>query len=792
MARITGLKISTKYILLGVIVTGIFAALVLTWIIPSAKSGMIEKKKEKIREQTEVVLSIAQHFYDMAQKDKSIPQEEAQAVAKETIRALRYGPDKTDYFWINNSTPVMVMHPLSPQLEGKDVKEQTDPNGVHMFVEFTSAAKNDGGGFVNYSWQYKSNKNKIVPKISYVAYFQPWDWVIGTGMYIEDVEQDMAAWTNRIMFIFIAIALLVVAASYYVARGIGQRLKQTSKMMESISKGNLSEEIVNTVNDEIGTMLTSFKAIVDVIQRIHKDVNSTSDEVAKGLLTKRSDDSKYEGGWRDLVGGVNHLTDTLVGLIDSVPAPSSILNSNYEILYANQAYLDLCGVSFADVQGKKCHSLLKSKHCQNAGCCGAKAIKSRSVEKDAVSASPGNRSMEIDYICVPISDNSGKCVAIFETIIDQTDVRRAAVIAEKQAAFQRVEVGKLIEVLGKVAEGYLNVTLNVETPDEHTAKIAENFEQIRTQIDMMLERLTSFAVEVQGAAEQVKLGAEQTSEATQKMAEGASEQAASIEEISSSMEEMSSTVRQNADNAQQTASIAKKAAHETNDGGNAVTNTVNAMKSIAEKIGIIEEIARQTNMLALNAAIEAARAGEHGKGFAVVAAEVRKLAERSQIAAKEIGTLSVSSLSISENAGALLKEIVPTIIKTAELINEINASSSEQATGIEQTTTAIHQLDQVIQQNAASSEELTATSRDLAEQAEYLKTSASFFKIDRSLLKSHSGVRHQKEAGGSKTSASQSRRPSAKVKDTHRLGKGIELMLSDDADVSDSDFLSRA
>ena len=346
--------------------------------------------------------------------------------------------------------------------------------------------------------------------------------------------------------------------------------------------------------------------------------------------------------------------------------------------------------------------------------------------------------------------------------------------------------------MSKVAEGRLDVSLAVGASDEHTANIAEHFENIKMQISLMLNKLTEFAVEVQSAAEQVKLGAEQTNEATQKMAEGASEQAASIEEISSSMEEMSSTVRQNADNAQQTAAIAQKAAKDTGEGGNAVIDTVNAMKSIAEKIGIIEEIARQTNMLALNAAIEAARAGEHGKGFAVVAAEIRKLAERSQVAAKEIGGLSASSLSISENAGAMLKEIVPTIIKTAELIGEINASSAEQAGGIEQTTTAIHQLDQVIQQNAASSEELTATSRDLADQADYLTRSAAFFKIDRSRMKksassSFRGMSMSKGQSAKKNSVAQT----PKSVDTHRVGKGIDLILSDDEDISDADFLSR-
>lgn len=194
------------------------------------------------------------------------------------------------------------------------------------------------------------------------------------------------------------------------------------------------------------------------------------------------------------------------------------------------------------------------------------------------------------------------------------------------------------------------------------------------------------------------------------------------------MEEMSANIRQNAENAHETEKLAVKAASDAEAGGSAVKKTVSAMKEIAEKIGIIEEIARQTNMLALNAAIEAARAGEHGKGFAVVADAVRKLAERSQNAAGEIGKLSSTSVEIAENAGEMLDRMVPDIRRTAELVQEINASSSEQNSGSEQINQALLQLDQVIQQNASASEEMASTSEELAAQAEQLRGTIGFFR----------------------------------------------------------------
>jgi len=227
----------------------------------------------------------------------------------------------------------------------------------------------------------------------------------------------------------------------------------------------------------------------------------------------------------------------------------------------------------------------------------------------------------------------------------------------------------------------------------------------------------------------VASGSRELSASSEEMSQGASEQAASAEEVSSSMEQMSANVRQNADNAMQTEKIALKSAEDALESGNSVAKTVAAMRDIVDKISVIEDIARQTDLLALNAAIEAARAGDQGRGFAVVASEVRRLAERSQIAAGEISRLSASSVDIAEKAGEMLARLVPDIQKTAGLVQEIAASSGEQDRSAVQINQAIQQLDQVIQQNSSVSEEMASTSEELSGQADMLQDTIEFFRV---------------------------------------------------------------
>lgn len=353
-------------------------------------------------------------------------------------------------------------------------------------------------------------------------------------------------------------------------------------------------------------------------------------------------------------------------------------------------------------------------------------------------------------------------------------------------------LGRAVGLAGAVAGGDLSQTIPSASNDEVGDLIKS--------LNAMVEKLRQIVSEALTAANNVSAGSQELSASAEQLSQGATEQASSAEEASSSMEEMASNVKQNADNANQTEKIAAQSAKDAEASGVAVGRAVQAMQTIAEKITIVQEIARQTDLLALNAAVEAARAGEHGKGFAVVASEVRKLAERSQAAAADIGTLSSETVKVAQEAGDMLSKLVPDIKKTAELVQEITAACREQDVGSSQINQAIQQLDKVGQQNASASEQVSSTSEELASQAEQLQSTISFFRIelaarresaapapiDRAVTQLRSKAGQMQAADRGAKNGAPARKPARAMKIAN--GGGFAFDMNDGEDDRDAEF----
>ena len=528
-----------------------------------------------------------------------------------------------------------------------------------------------------------------------------------------------------------------------------------------------------------------------ILGKLTGEISSMADAATRGQLDVRGDAEGINFEFRPLIAGLNETLDALVRPINmaseclerisrgDIPAPIT----------------EQCQGEFNTIKNNlnTCTDTLRGLIADASLLAGAAAQGRADVRADASRHQGDFREIveQMNHTMAPvqavIEDTQGlTAAALSGRLATRADASR------HQGDFRRIVEGlnqTLDAVTGPLnaAASYVEMIARGEIPPKITDNYNGDFNEIKGNLNLMIDNLTQFATEVQSAAGLVATGSGQVSASAQSLAQGATEQAASVEEISSSMEQMNSAIRQNADNAQQTATMAIESAKEGVEGGQAVQATVSAMKSIAEKISIIEEIARQTNMLALNAAIEAARAGEHGKGFAVVAAEVRKLAERSQAAAKEISEVSTSSVDIAERAGKILEGIVPSIQKTADLVREISASSAEQSGGIAQVAKAIHQLDQVVQENMAGTEEMSSSSEEMTYQAKRLLDVAAFFD-----LHGAAGVLSAANAAQPrlKTQPTASRRPAAApTAPLAREGVTVVLGKSDGNGVDDHDFV---
>ena len=766
-------------------------------------------RKTAIKQGVEIISSIVDSTYKQEVAGK-LSREQAQALAIKAVNDARYAGK--EYFWINDMQVRLVTHPFKPELNGQDVSGIKDPEGNAVFVRFVDTVKKDGAGYLSYLWP-KPGQEKPVEKVSYVTGFTPWGWVIGSGMYMDDLRADFMAELKEVVAA-VALALALTAAmAFTIARSILRPLGRAVAVAQAVANGELNNDVTTTATDETGQLLNSmgamqttlaaFNAAQTEMARRHNELGETSyrmpaQDFAGAFGTMAADFNgmvsaqaalnarlveligQYVKGQFDermeaLPGEKRKITEAAEGAreqmvaadrsarynarvkaaLDNVSLPVRIAADDGTIIYMNNALQQTLrrdrdgfarqipgfdpekvlngsiGIFYAEPQAALERLRKLNGTTQSRLHLGGRMY---DLTTTSVTTDTGERLGTIgQWLDVTEQLAAEREVDALVSAAGQGDFSQRLSAQGRTGFFASLAAGMntlmdtseqglndVAKLLGAFAEG--DLTQRIERD------YAGLFGQVKDSANATAENLTRVLGEVHAAADALTGAANQVSATAQSLSQAASEQAASVEETSATMDNMSASINQNSDNAKVTDGMATKTSREAVDGGKAVNDTVAAMKQIAAKISIVDDIAYQTNLLALNAAIEAARAGEHGKGFAVVAAEVRKLAERSQEAAREIGALAGSSVSTAERAGKLLDEIVPSIQKTSELVQEIAAASSEQSESVLQIGGAMTQLTRATQQNASASEELAATSEELSGQAEQLQESIAFFK----------------------------------------------------------------
>jgi methyl-accepting chemotaxis protein len=600
--------------------------------------------------------------------------------------------------------------------------------------------------------------------------------------HAEKAGKDAAETANSaktlVFSLSIIATLLAAALGFFITRTITRPVGEAVGAARKMAAGDFKFEIKSDAKDELGEVMRAVGDVQKAVQAMTADTKLLVKAAVEGKLATRADAGKHQGDFQAIVKGVNDTLDAVIGplnvtadYVDKIakgvipPVITDRYNGDFNVIKNNLnavvkmmsellAQTDIIIRAAADGElGKRANAdmfvggwnqLIKGVNDTITNIVNPLNVTADYVDHVAKGIIPPMITAEYKGQYNIIKGNLNAMVKMMSDLLTQTDIiiKGAAEGQLEKRANAALFVGgwnqlvsgvnqTLESVVAPVNEvrGVMGALESGDLTQSISGDYRGDFLALKVAVNNTVTRLADTITQVRMSADALTNASAQVSATAQSLSQSSSEQAASVEESSASVEEMSASITQNAENARVTDGMASKAAREANDGGTAVKETVSAMKQIAKKIGIIDDIAYQTNLLALNAAIEAARAGDHGKGFAVVAAEVRKLAERSQVAAQEIGELAGSSVGMAERAGKLLDEIVPSIHKTSDLVQEIASASQEQTTGVSQINAAMSQLNQATQQNASASEELAATAEELGGQAQQLQEMMQFFSV---------------------------------------------------------------